>query len=236
VRGLLAEGWSFLGAGRSREAGLAFGRILLQDPANSEARRGLDLARSATAESRRDQEARLDEARGAFEAGEWDRSRALLERILTGGGEPESAHDLLDRLDRREGRIAAPSDSERPVSVAPPVAPLRPAWSRKVLVGAWSLAFASLAAGVAGSWDRIVGGLVEPPLPVSGPPAPPVTEIAAPTTGELTLAQAKRLLEQGDPVGAMVILDRVLPDDPAYPFAERLLLEARAALGRGPRP
>lgn len=149
VRRLLAEAWSVLGTGRSRQAGLALGRILRRDPE---------------------------------------------------------------------------------------VSPAQPPSLRRALVVVWSLVFASLAGGVAGSWDRLVGGLVEPPLPVSGPAAPPVTELAAPTAGESALAQAKRLLEQGDPLGAMAALDRVPPADPAYPSAERLLLEAKAALGRVRQP
>ena len=223
-------------AGRSREAVLAFGRVLLRDPLDPEARHGLDFARSAVAESRRDLEARLEQARVAFDGGQHERSRALLEEIVAAGAERDAALELFDRLDRREGRITARS-AARAGLVAPalPVAAGRPVWSRRALVAVWSLTFASLAAGVASSWDRIVGGLVEPPVPSPRPAAPPVTEIAAPTPGERVLARANRLLEQGDSAGAAAVLERVLPDDPAYPFALRLRLDAQAALRSGPR-
>jgi hypothetical protein len=96
----------------------------------------------------------------------------------------------------------------------------------------WSLLFASMAAGVTASWDRLVGGLVRPPVPGSGLPA--VTEIPASTPGERALLQARLLLDEKDPAGAMVALDRVPADDPAYPFSLRLRSQAQAALRGGP--
>ena len=85
----------------------------------------------------------------------------------------------------------------------------------------------SMGAGLAGRWNRIVGGLLEPPVPCARE-TPSVREAARP--GERALEQASRLLAQGDAARAVEVLNGVPADDPAYPFSLRLRLEAQAAL------
>jgi hypothetical protein len=229
VRGLVTLGWDLLRAGRSREAGHAFGRVLLCDPAHVEARRGLAQARSNAAESGRDLETRLDEVSTALEAGERDRAQALVEGIVAQGGDGGRVLTLLDRMDTREGRIGSvPVHDAGASSPAMPISAPRVTWPRRVLVFGWSLLFASMAAGVAASWNRIVDRLVMTPVPESG--LPPVTEIPASTAGERALLQAKLLLDEKDPAGAVAVLDRVPADDPAYPFSLRLRSQAQATL------
>lgn len=228
LRGLVRLGWDLLRAGRSREAGLAFGRVLLRDPAHAEARRGLAEARSKTAESGNDLETRFDDASSALEAGERQRAQALIEDIMAQGGDSGRVLALLDRLDTREGRISAALARDAGTSApAAAVGRARRAWPRRLLVFGWSLLFASMAAGVAASWDRLVGGLVRPPVPESGLPL--VTEIPTSTPGERALLQAQLLLDEKDPVGAVAALDRVPADDPAYPFSRRLRSDALTA-------
>jgi hypothetical protein len=238
VSGLLKKGRDLLRAGRSRDAALAFGRILLRNPSHAAARRGLARASAAVDESRRDHEARLDEARHAFEAGDALRSRALLESLAASGEEGERAMALLDRLDAREGRVGplAGADASTGDAVAAGVVAARPPWLRRAVLACWSVLIVSMGAGLAVSWQRIVGGLLEPPAPASRK-TPPVTEIAAPRAGERALKQASRLLAQGDAAGAVAALEDVPADDPAYPFSLRLRLEAQAALtSAGDRP
>jgi hypothetical protein len=231
VRGLLKKGQDLLRAGRSRDAALAFGRILLRDPSHAAARRGLARASAAADESRRDHEARLDEAHHALEVGDAQRSRALLESLAASGEERERALALLDRLDGREGRVGPLAGADAPPadSLAAGAAAARPAWLRRALLACWSLLIVSMGAGLVFSWQRIVGGLLEPPAPASRK-TPPATEIAAPRAGERALKQASRLLAQGDAAGAVEALKGVPADDPAYPFSLRLRLEAQAAL------
>jgi hypothetical protein len=229
VRGLVTLGWDLLRAGRPREAGHAFGRVLLCDPAHGGARRGLAQARSTTAESGRDLETRLDDVSTALDAGERDRAQALIEGIVAQGGDGGRVLTLLDRMDTREGRIGSvPGHEPGALSPAIPAPAPRGTWPRRVLVFGWSLLFASMAAGVAASWDRLVGRLVMTPVPESG--LPPVSEIPASTAGERALLQARLLLEEKDPAGAVAALDRVPADDPAYPFSLRLRSQAEAAL------
>jgi hypothetical protein len=164
-----------------------------------------------------------------LDAGDAERSRQLLEG-LAAGEERERALALLDRLDDREGRLGPLQGSGTPRAESPSAsATARPLWLRRSLLAFWSLVIVSLGAGLAGSWDRLVGGLVEPPEPASAS-APPATEQAAPRPGERALEQASRLLAQGDPAGAVQVLDGVPADDPAYPFSLKLRLDAQAAL------
>ena len=220
---------------RGREAADVFGRILLRDPENAEARHGLEQARAATVEAERVLATRLQEAEGALAAGEDERARALLDEIIRNGGNRDRARDLLDGLDRRPGRLNAgrgqgtsAGEAEEAASAA------APAWSRRAVVGGWVLLFGLLATGVASSWDRLLDRLGRAPSP-SSRPAPPATSVAAPTPGERAVADARRLLDQGENAAALTVLDRISPDEPAYPFARELRRQAEAALLSGGR-
>ena len=95
-------------------------------------------------------------------------------------------------------------------------------------------AFALLATGVGSSWDRLLDRLARAPAP-SSRPAPPATSLAAPTAGERAVADARRLLDQGETAAALAVLDRISRDEPAYPFARELRRQAEAALRSGGR-
>jgi hypothetical protein len=220
---------------RGREAADVFGRILLRDPENAEARGGLEQARAAVVEVERVLATRLQEAEAALAAGEDEKARGLLDEIIRNGGDRDRARDLLDRLDRRPGRLHAgrglgtwAGEAEEAASAA------SPAWSRRVVVGGWVLLFGLLATGVASSWDRLLDRLGRAPLPNSQP-APPTTSLASPSPGERAVADARRLLDQGETAAALTVLDRISPDEPAYPFARELRRQAEASLLSGGR-
>ena len=212
-----------------------YGRILLLDPDNAEARRGLEQARAAAVEAERVLAMRLQEAEGALAAGEDEQARALLDEIIRKGGDRDRARDLLDHLDHRPGRLNAgqapwtsTAEAEEAASAA------SPAWSRRAVIGAWVVVFGMLATGVASSWDRLLDRLGRAPSPTSAS-APPATSLAAPTPGERAVANARRLLDQGETAAALSILDRISPDEPAYPFARELRRQAETALLSGGR-
>jgi hypothetical protein len=232
---LLAEGRELLGRSRFLEAADVFGRILLLEPRNQGARLGLAAARRAAAESQRQLDATLDEARLAMDAGRVAQARRLLEHVVEEGGNRDVARTLLDRLDRREGRLFGGAPSWR--EAEPSQLSLQGAggrWSRRALALAWFSCFALLAAGVTSSWERLVRGLVEPPAPapVAGPPA---TEAAAQSAGERAVVEARRLAEGGDAAAALALLDRIAPDEPAYPFARQFRAQVEAAARQGGR-
>jgi hypothetical protein len=235
LRRLLDQGRDLLSRERGREAADVFGRILLLDADNAEARRGLEQARAAAVEAERVLATRLQEAEGALAAGEDERARALLDEIIRNGGDRDRARDLLDRLDRRPGRLNAgrglwPSAGEAEEGAAM----TSPAWSRRAVIGGWVVVFGVLAAGVASSWDRLLDRLTRAPSP-SSQPASPASSLAAPTPGERAVADARRLLDQGETAAALTVLDRISPDEPAYPFARELRRQAETALLSGGR-
>jgi hypothetical protein len=232
---LLAEGHELLSRSCFPEAADVFGRILLLDASHEEARLGLESAQRAAAEARRQLDAALEEARAAVDAGQLARARPLLERVIEQGGDRDSARALLDRMDRREGRLfGGPPPFRAADSGSVPIPRPGGRWSRPALVVAWACCFALLGAGVASSWERLVRGLVEPPAPAPAP-RPPVTQPPAQSPGERAVIEARRLAERGDAGAALALLDRIPPDEPAYPFARRYRAQVEAALRHGGR-
>jgi hypothetical protein len=232
---LLAEGREFLSHARFPEAADVFGRILLLDARHEGAREGLQAAERAVAESRRQLDATLAEARLAMDAGDLARARPLLEHVVEEGGDRDLARALLDRLDRRRGRLFGGLPPLRePLKGVSPLPRPGAGWSRPALLLAWACALALLGAGVASSWERMVRNLVEPPAPA--PVAwPPVTLAPAQSPGEKAVVEARRLAERGDAAAALVLLDRIPPDEPAYPFARQFRAQVEAAVRQGGR-
>jgi hypothetical protein len=234
VHAWLARGLELLERNQGREAADLFGRVLLRDPKNAEAVRGLSRARACAHETERALDALLDQAGRALEAGDVARARTLLEDVVSQGGDRDRAHAMLDRLDTRAGSLHGLGlPEEGPPSVPP--APPRRTWVRPALIAAWAAAFASLAVGLESSWDRLLVSLERTPSPTSRP-GPPTTQVPVPTAGDRALAEARALLDRGDAAGALAALDRVSPQEPAYPFARQLRTHAAAVLRQESRP
>ena len=226
IQGLLAEGWRLLEAGQPREAALVFGRVALVEPTRAEALRGLASARAAVTESERRSDERLDEARRALENGDKAAAQAALEAVIAEGGDRDRAAVLLDRLDPREGRLHPRASADTPTDLAALAPAPTSSWTRHLFAAACTTGLTVLGLGVFASWDRLPFGLTRPPAPRSDATAAPM----APTSGERALAQARRLMEAGNPAAAVAALDRVGPQEPAYPFARQLRHQAVRAL------
>jgi hypothetical protein len=165
---LLKRGAKLLRRGRPQEASLVFGRILLRDPSHAEARAGRERADAAQAERERAARERLDGAASALARGERDEARRLIRDALREGGDSDRAHELLDRLDGRVGRIRdVPAGG---LAAAGDVAPNRRRvvrWPRPVLACIWVAALALALASVASSFDDLLGRLAGPPAPTT---------------------------------------------------------------------
>ena len=234
VQSWLARGLELLDRNQGREAADLFGRVLLRDPGNAEARRGLQRARACVHETERVLDAQLEQAGRALETGDDVRARALLEEVVSKGGDRDRAHAMLDRLDTRAGSLDGLDFDD---DVPPPTLaqPSRRTWVRPALIAGWAAAFASLAVGVGSSWDQLLVSLARTPSPTSRP-GPPTTQVPVPPAGDRALAEARQLLDRGDAAGALAALDRVSPQEPAYPFARQLRTHAAAVLRAEARP
>jgi hypothetical protein len=82
---------------------------------------------------------------------------------------------------------------------------------------------------VASTWDRLVQGLVQAPVPASAIPAVG-GEVSI---GDRAATEARRLLDSGRPRESLAELASIKPAEPVYPFALQLREEARRALERG---
>jgi FimV-like protein len=233
VRAQIAEAESLIAAGRGHEAADILGRILLLDPGRDDVVQALERAQAALAEERRRMEGRLEDARRAIEDGDPETARDLLAQVVNGGGDRDRAHALLDRLDDRAGRIDAAAPRQW-TDLAPEEGPyrLRSPLPRQVFVAVWTLAIVTATVGLAFSWEQLVGSLVRNPAPTSSSLAPS-GRLPRPRAGDEALAEARRLLERGDPATALEILDAVSPEEPAYPLARELRRQAVASRQRG---
>ncbi len=229
----LSKGRRLLRCGQSQEAGLVFGRILLRDPGHAGARKARREAEAADAEQERRSLADFEEAERALGEGDIARARGLMGETSLQGRDRERTLDLLDRRDGALSRSRPAAGAEVAFGGAPETELRRgEGWHRDALVALWALGFALLASTVASTWERLVDGLAGVPSPRSmALPTSPVIRPAS--AGDPALAEARRLIERGDAMGALAAIDRVTPQDPAYPFALRFRSQAERMLREG---
>ena len=114
-----------------REAADLFGRVLLRDPGNDKAQLGLRRARACAHETERVLDAQLEQAGRALEAGDLGGARAMLEEVVSKGGDRDRAHAMLDRLDTRAGSLHGLDLAEEPPPNAPPRRRAGPGYGRR---------------------------------------------------------------------------------------------------------
>ena len=115
VEDLLAQGTAALEEGNPQDALHHLSRILLIDRENSQAEALIDRARSAIDTMEHQLQASLSEAEMAWDSGEKDRARTLIEEILVAAPNNEDAQALKVRF-----------SSEGPVPPLPPPPPSDP--------------------------------------------------------------------------------------------------------------
>jgi hypothetical protein len=204
-----------------------FGRVALVEPTHPEGLRGLASARAAITESQRRNDERLHDAQRALEKGDLAIARSALEAVIAQGGDRDQAATLLDRLDARGGRLDRLASAAADMTASPIAGGSAVSWSRRAFAAASTLVLVVLGAGVFSSWDRLLFGLTRPPSPRTDAAA---AEPAPAAGGARALADARRLLDAGDAAAALAALDRVGPQEAAYPFARQLRQQAQRAL------
>ena len=112
IEQLLLVGLDHYFAGRYELAINVWTRALFLDRSHARARAYIDRARSALAERQRESEELLQNGVAAFQRGEGDEARRLLQAAIDGGAPSEEALAVLDRLNRLEA-TAPPAASPR---------------------------------------------------------------------------------------------------------------------------
>ena len=210
-------------------------RALFLDRQHARARAYIDRARSALAEQQRESEELLHNGVAAFERGEIEAARQLLNAAVQRGGAHDVALAFLTRIDRINAAApaapAAPTASTeaatRPAAVA--VERSRAPWlSAVILVGV----LATAAVGVT-SWDwiREMIPAIAPAddagiAPVRTAPEP----VVVPRSAEMAMQRARSLFASGRLYDALRTVDLVRATDPLREDADRLKADIQREL------
>src|SRR3954463_4646496 len=112
IEQLLLVGLDHYFASRYELAINVWTRALFLDRSHARARAYIDRARSAQAERQRESEELLQTGIAAFQRGDGDEARRLLQSAIEGGAPSDEALAVLDRLDRFQA-VAPPAAGAR---------------------------------------------------------------------------------------------------------------------------
>jgi hypothetical protein len=200
-------------------------RALFLDRGHTRARAYIDRARSALAEQQRESDELLHNGIAAFERGEIEAAKHLLNAAVERGGAHDVALAFLTRIDRIN---AAAVDAELPrassQAAARAQAPAEQSATR------WRAAlFGCVAVVIIGyalaSWEdaRNLFPILGPATGIERVQIPAAQEpLVVPTSGETAMERARQLFASGKPYDALRAADLVRPTDPLRPDAERL--------------
>ena len=214
-------------------------RALFLDRSHARARAYIDRARSALAERQRESEELLQNGVAAFQRGEGEEARRLLQAAIDGGAPSEEALAVLDRLDRLETTAPAvaaprsdPSSRERARRASRETSRSVPARHGPTGMAAVVLAAAIAALGGVAAWNEMIDwrslvALARVAVRSEPPPAAPAPVardawLPLPQRGETALVRARALTASGHLRDALSALESVRPTDPQQPDADRL--------------
>jgi tetratricopeptide (TPR) repeat protein len=202
-------------------------RALFLDRGQARARAYIERARSALAEQQRESEELLHNGIAAFERGEIEAARQLLNAAVQRGGAHDVALAFLTRIDRINAAtpltVATAASPVRPVAL-PAAAPARHVGAR-LLTWVFVLAVVGTIVYALASWDEVrtlvpsIGtsseaGLIPPALAQEG--------LIIPRGSETAMDRARALFAGGHLHDALRALDLVRPTDPLRGDADKL--------------
>jgi tetratricopeptide (TPR) repeat protein len=241
IEQLLLVGLDHYFAARFDHAINVWTRALFIDRGHARARAYIERARNALAERQRESEELLQHGVAAFDRGEGEEARRLLQAAIDGGAPLEEALAVLDRLTRLE----AASVPAMPARGIAPVSPRKAGGvsrrSRRTV--AVAIASAGLAVAVVvvvalalTSSDRFewrsllaLAGADDPPVETAAPVSRDAV-LPLPRHGEMSLARARSLAAAGHLHDALVALDSIRPTDPQKADADHLRAEIQQQL------
>ena len=202
-------------------------RVLFLDRNHARARAYIERARSAMAEQQRESEELLHNGVAAFERGEIEAAKQMLNAAVQRGGAHDVALAFLTRIDR----IHAATSAQPAPALAPSRMPFRPrteTWpgsgARRAAVVFVILLFVTAAVAIA-SRDRLLDWI--PALNTGAQnglaPMRVVQEpLMVPRSSETALDRARALFASGRAFDALRAVDLVRPTDPLRGEADRL--------------
>jgi tetratricopeptide (TPR) repeat protein len=252
IEQLLLVGLDHYFAARYELAINVWTRALFLDRSHARARAYIERARSALAERQRESEELLQNGVAAFQRGDGDEARRLLQAAIERGAPTEDALAVLERIDRFEAAAlpaAAAAPAGRTSRRGSPRAAGGPSRSAGRIV-AWlsvSAAVVALAAFTATTdridWRELTEGTrsvvalarsagQSVTVAAPAPPAPVAIESALPVPrrGETALGRARALHAGGRLRDALAMLDSIRPTDPQMPDANRLRADIQRQL------
>jgi tetratricopeptide (TPR) repeat protein len=251
IEQLLLVGLDHYFAAQYEQAINVWTRALFLDRNHPRARAYIERARSALAERQRQSEELLHKGVAAFQRGDDDEARELLQAAIDGGAPSDEALTVLERLSRNVPADPGPADlppavSRRPVPSRADRPERRPR-SRAALVF-----LAIVAGGIVGVGGYMIAvnrpdlqlllpflSLSEPAPGTPGPPVPQDLTLPIPRRGETALARGRALAAGGRLHDALAVLEQVRPTDPQRDEADRLrgdIQRQLLALTRLPAP
>ena len=226
IESLLLSGLDHYFAADYSQAIDVWTRALFLDRQHARARAYIERARSALAEGQRETEELLHNGVAAFERGEMEAARQMLNAAVQRGGAHEVALAFLTRIDRLSAAASVaplPSAGRQRLGISPakaPVAGRGSRWTRAMLVIA-----ALVAAAVTIQFSEQVRAMLpfvtttEPDIaPVATVPEP----IIVPRSSETAIDRAAELLASGKLHDALRAVELVRPTDPLRGDADKL--------------
>ncbi len=220
IEELLLAGLEHYFAARYDQAINVWTRALFLDRNHARARAYIERARSALAERQREAEELLQGGVAAFDRGDVNEARRLLQSAMDQGAPPEEALGLLDRLARLGQLAPGPIEAARPRPRTAASARARLSAGVWLLVGLLTLIILVAAGMTVGELRSEWRALVEPPA--AAPSRPASDALPVPRRGELAMVRARALLASGRLHDALAVLAQVRATDPQKLEADRL--------------
>ena len=243
IEQLLLVGLDHYFAARYELAINVWTRALFLDRTHPRARAYIERARSALAERQRESEELLQKGIAAFNRGDGDEARHLLQASIDAGAPPDEALAVLDRLNRLETAAppAAAASSGRSQPSRAPLEPAGPRASSRGVAAIVASAIAVLALGGVAAWSNRVdwralgavalsAGRADAPATRSAAPVARETPLPPPRRDEESIARARSLAASGHLHEALSSLDAVRPTDPLKQEADRLRADIQRQL------
>jgi tetratricopeptide (TPR) repeat protein len=243
IEQLLLVGLDHYFAARYEPAINVWTRALFLDRSHARARAYIERARSALAERQRESEELLQNGVAAFQRGDGDEARRLLQAAIDSGAPSEEALAVLDRMNRRDTPpppAAAARSDRMPPNREPLAAPGSSRSVGRILAFMLFIAAGGALAAYAVSRDQIdwrslvalVRTAVWADAPAATNPAPVAREssLPLPRRGETTLGRARALVASGHLRDALTALESIRATDPQKADAQRLRADIQRQL------